>query len=514
MKEKPKKIFVASSVKSRSLAERVVGILEDIDNPYEVEVVPWWKYGVFVTGEITLNEIIRAVTECDAGVFVFGKEDVYEEKCDDSSKESIKKQKHILSENVLVEAGMFYGMKMSTSVCLFTEDEVPVPSDFSGITRIIYKETKTYKVKSEITEWIKNLKPHCGNYVIADNHGLENVKPIFMTNKSQIERELSLQYREQGAKEIRLLNYAGTSFLTSKDIAKSYDEEWRKWFGELLMGNVKITLILTDPKSQAAVDAAKYKMYPPRGTITDIKNIISLNSEKVSELLRKKPQLDMDVYFTDVALPYAVFETMFDDPEMDHIKVDLYSPLTFNDEKRPSFMIYRKENPALYEHFSGVIDHIALNENTKKLKEDNKMCAKSHDVFYLSKEEIDNSLQKEYRQYFIGNLSRPQLLDYLEQGDLEIGTSLYKVSTADKPHMHNKTSEILYILKGEYYILDIMQNNEYVLKEGDFFVLPPNTPYASKAKSDTQVLFIKTGGNDKIEISPNNDTKKWLNELK
>lgn len=138
------------------------------------------------------------------------------------------------------------------------------------------------------------------------------------------------------------------------------------------------------------------------------------------------------------------------------------------------------------------------------------MKVSSDNIFFLKSSEIEAALESEYRQYFIGDLSKPQLLDYLEQGDLEIGTSLYREAKADTPHMHSRTSEILYIIKGEYHIFDLNTNTEYILYAGDFFVLPPNTPYASKAKANTQVFFIKTGGNDKIEIVPDDITTKWL----
>ena len=101
------------------------------------------------------------------------------------------------------------------------------------------------------------------------------------------------------------------------------------------------------------------------------------------------------------------------------------------------------------------------------------MVSNNKKIYYVKKEVIDKALNKEYRQYFIGELARPQILDYLEQVDLEIGTSLYREPKADTPHMHSKTSEILYILKGIYKILDIDKNEEYILNEGDFFVLPP-----------------------------------------
>lgn len=141
------------------------------------------------------------------------------------------------------------------------------------------------------------------------------------------------------------------------------------------------------------------------------------------------------------------------------------------------------------------------------------MKKSKNEIFYLKKDQIKSNLSKEYRQYFIGNLGIPQLGDYIENGDLEIGTSLYKEPKADTPHMHSKTSEILYILKGTYKILDIDKNEEYILNEGDFFVLPPKTPYASKANADTQVLFVKTGGNDKIPIEISERVKIWIGDL-
>ena len=67
---------------------------------------------------------------------------------------------------------------------------------------------------------------------------------------------------------------------------------------------------------------------------------------------------------TDIALPYALFETIFEDDSKNHIKVDLYSPLTQNDDNRPSFMVYKSENPDLYKHFAGVIDSIIYQADT------------------------------------------------------------------------------------------------------------------------------------------------------
>ncbi len=517
-----KKIFVASSGEEKDFAEKVAGMLEEIE---DVEVVSWWDDNVFIPGQITLKEILRATAGCDGGVFIFDKsEDSHETDIEkeDKSKESnpstVKKKDYkslkrkIPSGNVLIEAGMFCGMRDPATICLLTHasSNIDMPTDFSGLTMIIHSDDKKYRTKAKLRTWVGNIDDHKGKYILADNHGIKSTIPVFMADKSEIEECLPLNDREENAIEIRLVNYAGTSFLSNSEIADSYDEKWKQWFESALEGSVKITLVLTDPNSYAAKDAEKYKMYPPMGSKAEIKDIISKNIEKLNELYKGHKNIKLVAYLTDIALPYAIFETRFKNSDKNHIKVDLYSPLTFNDDKRPCFMVYKKENPKLYKHFSDVIDHIIYIQG-KKIKEESEMG--NDKVFHLTKETIDNALSNEYRQYFIGELSRPQLLDYLEQGDLEIGTSLYKEAKADVPHMHSKTSEILYILKGTYKILDINADKEYTLNAGDFFVLPPNTPYASKAKADTQVFFIKTGGNDKMNIEISEQLQKWLTEL-
>lgn len=141
------------------------------------------------------------------------------------------------------------------------------------------------------------------------------------------------------------------------------------------------------------------------------------------------------------------------------------------------------------------------------------MKVDSKRVFWLKKNEIDQAVNQEYRQYFIGNLGRPQLLDHLEEGDLEIGTSLYKDAKADAPHQHLRTHEILYILQGTFIVLILETMEEYVLSAGDFFVIPPLTPYASKACAGTQTLFIKTGGNDKAEVQLTEEQHRWIDNL-
>ena len=135
------------------------------------------------------------------------------------------------------------------------------------------------------------------------------------------------------------------------------------------------------------------------------------------------------------------------------------------------------------------------------------------DLFLLRNQEIENATLKDYRQYFCGNLQRPQILDFIKTDKLEIGISNYKKFTADTPHYHNTTADMIYVLSGEYHILLIEEQKIIVLNKGDFLSLPPKKPYVSKAKSNTKVLFIKyCNGNDKVSVNPSEYVKKWMTD--
>ena len=122
-------------------------------------------------------------------------------------------------------------------------------------------------------------------------------------------------------------------------------------------------------------------------------------------------------------------------------------------------------------------------------------------------EEITNI---DYRQYFAGHLERPQLIDAIDD-DIEIGISNYKEFTADKPHVHPVCSEYGYIISGVSKVLLLDCNEEYTLKEGDFFHISKGTPYASKHAKGTKVLFIKApSNNDKTLVEITEDLDKWM----
>lgn len=134
-----------------------------------------------------------------------------------------------------------------------------------------------------------------------------------------------------------------------------------------------------------------------------------------------------------------------------------------------------------------------------------------NDLFFLPREEIKKATSQNYRQYFCGNLQRPQLLQFMQTERLEVGISDYQTFTADTPHYHSTTADMIYILSGEFHVLILENEKTLLLHQGDFLSIPPEMAYASKAKAGTKVLFFKyCNGNDKVSVEPSESVKKWL----
>lgn len=131
---------------------------------------------------------------------------------------------------------------------------------------------------------------------------------------------------------------------------------------------------------------------------------------------------------------------------------------------------------------------------------------------HIRSNDLSSALEKEYRQYLTGHLTREQAnLQHIDD-DIEIGISYYRNFAADTPHMHPVATEHGYVLKGclRMRLLD-GSNEEYEFHEGDFFVLRPGIGYATKNAADTKILFIKSpGGNDKTDVFVDELTQNWL----
>lgn len=131
----------------------------------------------------------------------------------------------------------------------------------------------------------------------------------------------------------------------------------------------------------------------------------------------------------------------------------------------------------------------------------------------IKSKEIDKAFESETRQYITGKLSLPQALNYLEDENVEIGISRYKEYKIEKPHYHTEVSEYHIILEGETKYVNVTENEEYIFKKGDFYIIRPNTIYIQKSIAGTELMFIKVPGkNDKINCELNDKMRVWFNE--
>ena len=131
----------------------------------------------------------------------------------------------------------------------------------------------------------------------------------------------------------------------------------------------------------------------------------------------------------------------------------------------------------------------------------------------ISGKKIDEALGKTNRQYLVGNLKEPQILEHINDDEVEIGISYYKEFTTDKPHKHSEVTEYQIILQGKSSIKNLITNEIIELNEGDFYIVHKNTPYAQKSAKNTKILFFKHPGmNDKILVDIDSVTRDWLKQ--
>lgn len=127
--------------------------------------------------------------------------------------------------------------------------------------------------------------------------------------------------------------------------------------------------------------------------------------------------------------------------------------------------------------------------------------------------EIIDALKDTTRQYFVGNLSRPQEIRFIKDNRLEVGISDYPDFQSEPTHMHTVATEYQYMISGWTEYMDVDTQKIYEFKKGDFFAIEPGTAYAQRVKAGTTILFIKVPSvNDKQLVKISDEQLKWLQE--
>lgn len=210
------------------------------------------------------------------------------------------------------------------------------------------------KSKSELGSMKKRLEQQARKRNQKNGFDANN---IYLDFKSALEDSSSYPFfqRIYDVKKMYLLNYASSSFISGIDVAHTYDNHntLKSWFSySLANGHVELSIVLTDPYSYAARDAAMYKMFPEFQKVKT-EDIIPGNLNKLVQFKKNNPKANLKIYLTKIALPYVIMLTENQNPENSHMKVDLYSPVIEHDGKRPSFYMSQTDesNQEMYRFF-------------------------------------------------------------------------------------------------------------------------------------------------------------------
>ena len=164
---------------------------------------------------------------------------------------------------------------------------------------------------------------------------------------------------------ITLLNYASTTFVSGVEVAGVYEklDMLKRFFMRRLQdGSISVDMILTDPHSPAAQDAADYKMFPKDLDIPK-EQIIIHNLNTLFQFKRENPNARIEIHLTQIALPYGVMSTQHKNRHNNHMKIDIYAARPSDDTRRPSFYLLQDDEAtsALYSSFLSNIYRIKDN---------------------------------------------------------------------------------------------------------------------------------------------------------
>lgn len=128
----------------------------------------------------------------------------------------------------------------------------------------------------------------------------------------------------------------------------------------------------------------------------------------------------------------------------------------------------------------------------------------------IQKAAIDDALSESSRQYLVGHLKKPQVLNHIESDDIEFGISSYTKAGWEPAHFHTRAREFQYVLKGMTEYMDLATGEVHRYSTGDFYVIDSGTRYVQRIKRETRILFAKLpAGNDKVEVPLSADLLAW-----
>ena len=145
-----RKLFIGSSSEGKSIAVAKKLKTKIIEECGEwIEPYLWSDKKVFLLNKSTYHNLLESARKFEYGIFVANVDDVLLKK----GKSSL-----CMRDNVLFEAGMFFGSLGLTRAFLLADSECNLPSDYAGITVSFYSNTNLDLKISEIVDALKDTQ--------------------------------------------------------------------------------------------------------------------------------------------------------------------------------------------------------------------------------------------------------------------------------------------------------------------------------------------------------------------
>ena len=129
----------------------------------------------------------------------------------------------------------------------------------------------------------------------------------------------------------------------------------------------------------------------------------------------------------------------------------------------------------------------------------------------IKSKDIENAFEDERRQYFVGNLKKPQHIPFVKSDNAEMGLTAYDKFTGEPAHRHSVAKEYAYVISGRTQYMDLDTREVYEYRAGDFFATFPGTTYVQKSEAGTKMIYVKEPSiNDKELVPMDEEAKKWM----
>ena len=129
----------------------------------------------------------------------------------------------------------------------------------------------------------------------------------------------------------------------------------------------------------------------------------------------------------------------------------------------------------------------------------------------IKSKDIEKAFEDERRQYFVGNLKKPQHIPFVKSDNTEMGLTAYDKFTGEPAHRHSVAKEYAYVISGRTQYMDLDTREVYEYRAGDFFATFPGTTDVQKSEAGTKMIFVKEPSiNDKELVPMDEEAKKWM----